>query len=91
VLPNQVPSSKERERLRLDRYDAEGVALIQRKMAALQRMRVRVWRLGRTPRSKHSSRYAEEISLAWFQLAQLRFALATLANHLRKFREGRQR
>lgn len=91
VLPTEATSSGEGERLKLDRYDAEGVALIRRKMAAIQGMRVRIWRLGRIPRSRRNSLYAEEVSLAWFQLAQLRFALATLANHLRKFREGRPR
>lgn len=81
----------ERERLELDRYDAEGVALINTKLAAIQRIRAHLWRLARIPRSKRNSLHAEEISLAWFQLAQLRFALARLSGHLGTFRKGRQR
>lgn len=81
----------ERERLELDQYDAEGVALIRIKLAAIQRARVRLWQLAQTPRSRRSSLHADEISLAWFHLAQLQFALGILVRHLRKFREGRRR
>ena len=81
----------ERERLELDHYDAEGVALIRIKVAAIQRARVRLWQLAQTPRSKRSSLHADEISLAWFHLGQLQFALGILVRHLREFREGRRR
>ena len=84
-----VPS--ERERLELDQYDAEGVALIRIKLAAIQRARVRLWKLAQTPRSKRNSLDADEISLAWFHLGQLQFALGILVRHLREFREGRRR
>ena len=91
MLIKEVLCDAERKRMELDRYDAEGVALINAKLAAIQRKRVELGRLGRIPRSQRSSLHAEQISLAWFQLAQLRFALGTLTAHLRKFREGRKR
>lgn len=81
----------ERERLELDQYDAEGVALVRIKLAAIQRARVRLWQLAQTPRSKRSSLHADEISLAWFHLGQLQFALGILVRHLREFRDGRRR
>jgi hypothetical protein len=88
---DELVLAAERERIELDQYDAEGVALIRIKLAAIQRARVRLWRLAKQPHSKRNSLWAEEISLAYFQLGQLRYAMGILVEHLRKFREGRQR
>lgn len=65
------------------RLEQEGAELIRRKLAQLQRVRIRVMQLASIPRSMRTEMIAEELSLAMFNLCQVRFAIGVLGSRLR--------
>lgn len=72
------------------RLEQEGAELIRLKLAQLQRVRLRVRQLASVPRSMRTEMIAEEMSLAMFNLCQVRFAISVLASRLRWLRLQRQ-
>jgi len=65
------------------RLEQEGFELIRLQAAKLPPLRRKIRELGRIPSTKRNSLVAEELSLAVFQLCQVRFAMGVLADRLR--------
>jgi len=71
--------------------EAEGIELVNRRIAQIQQLRARIRQLAATHYATRTLTLADELSLAQFRLYEAKFMLDALVTSLKRLRRARQR